>query len=98
MKITFLNRSKLLAELELLEPKKWLFKLDDPRELPWQFSGTANHIHSIDPPGGPYISVGATLENICRGLPQDHIVGIANDTYAVDPSGYEYTGWIITTA
>ncbi len=98
MKTTFQNRSRLNVEFKLLEPKKWRFRIDDPRELPWSFSGTGKNLFSIDPPGGPYLAVGEDLNDYSRQLPKELITRIAFEPYAVDPSGYEYYDYIIYTA
>ena len=79
MKILYWNQENLLVELALLEPGKWLVKLD------------------VDLPAWPEFIVGTALVQYYEKLPNDVITKVRREPYAVDPSGYEYFGWIIYT-
>ena len=79
MKITYWNPENLLVELSLLEPGKWLAKLD------------------VDLPACCEFVADMSLSWLCPSLPNDFIVDVEFEVYAVDPSGYEYFGWIIYT-
>ena len=79
MKILYWNQENLLVELAVLEPGKWLVKLD------------------VDLPAWPEFIVGTPLAQYYEKLPNDVITKVQREPYAVDPSGYEYFGWIIYT-
>jgi hypothetical protein len=79
MKILYWNQENLLVEFKLLEPGKWLVKLDVDQAVWNEFI------------------VGTPLVQYYDMLPNDLIVRLEFERYAVDPSGYEYFGWIIYT-
>jgi len=51
----------------------------------------------VDLPVWSEFTVGVPLSWYYPGLPNEVILGVDFEVYAVDPSGYEYFGWIIYT-
>ena len=51
----------------------------------------------VDLPVWSEFIVGTKLSSYFCQLPDDVITAVACEPYAVDPSGYEYFGWIIYT-
>jgi hypothetical protein len=76
----------------LLEPKKWLLRIEDPSDLDLFVSS-----YSVGPYRGPHIFVGDPLSHHCKILPDNRVTKISYEPYAVDPSGYEYFGAVIYT-
>ena len=76
----------------MLEPKKWLLRIDNPSD-----SEITITQFSVGYDRGPRIFVGDSLSRYNKFLPDNRIMQIKYEPYAVDPSGYEYFGTIIFT-
>ena len=53
---------------------------------------------NVDETASTEFLVGTSLNQYNSGLPNHIIKAVRQEPYAVDPSGYEYFGWIIYTA
>jgi hypothetical protein len=92
MKIVFQNRLNQNVELQLLEPRKWLLRIEEPNDVELFVSS-----YSVGPHRGPHIFVGDPLSYYNKILPDNRVTKISYEPYAVDPSGYEYFGAVIYT-
>lgn len=76
----------------MLEPKKWLLRIEDPSDLDLFVSP-----HSAGTYRGLHIFVGDPLSHHSKLLPNNRVTKLSYEPYAVDPSGYEYFGAVIYT-
>lgn len=55
------NRYGLSILLEHIKDNDWKLKI--PPKNPYRIIGEKDHIMAVDPPGGPFISIGDKIEN-----------------------------------